>query len=239
PPPAVPCSGPAPVAARVQYGDHGPATRFRPPEPGSRPRAPAAAMKRRDLVRGIAAATGVFAAAGAVNALVSGVRFPVLQAEPDARARRMRLLEPDVDIALDHAYIQEASRRDGALQLVLRAFGPTPAMTVVAAAPAVIDVTWRNIPVRAELQAPDVRIAGEQGATAVNRRLALEVPAGRHRVGFRVPFADEFAFSVIGDSGGGSELAWCLERAGHLGADFMLHTGDFYYSAGDFATLPA
>ncbi|MCZ7599044.1 MAG: metallophosphoesterase [Gammaproteobacteria bacterium] len=195
-------------------------------------------MKRRDLVRGIAAATGVFAAAGAVNALVSGVRFPVLQAEPDARARRLHLLDPDIDVVLDHAYIQDAFRRDGALHLVLRAFGPTPAMTVVAASPAVIDVTWRNIPVRAELEAPNVRIADEQGPTPVNRRLSPEFPAGRHRIGYRVPFADEFAFTVIGDSGGGSELAWCLERSAHLGADFMLHTGDFYYSQGDFATLP-
>lgn len=41
-------------------------------------------------------------------------------------------------------------------------------------------------------------------------------------------------FAAIGDSGGDLELAWCIQRASQLGADFLLHLGDFNYQDGDY-----
>ena len=49
-----------------------------------------------------------------------------------------------------------------------------------------------------------------------------------------LPVTDGFEFAVMGDTGGGSELAWTLKRAQELGAQFLLHLGDFNYSEGEY-----
>ena len=49
-----------------------------------------------------------------------------------------------------------------------------------------------------------------------------------------LPVADGFEFAVMGDTGGGSELAWTLKRAHDLGAQFLLHLGDFNYTDGEY-----
>lgn len=49
-----------------------------------------------------------------------------------------------------------------------------------------------------------------------------------------LPVADGFEFAVMGDTGGGSELAWTIKRAHELGAQFLLHLGDFNYSEGEY-----
>ena len=51
---------------------------------------------------------------------------------------------------------------------------------------------------------------------------------------WQVPFKDEFTFASIGDSGGNHELSWCLKRSAELGAEFLLHLGDFNYQDGDY-----
>lgn len=55
-------------------------------------------------------------------------------------------------------------------------------------------------------------------------------------VKWSLPVADGFEFAVMGDTGGGSELAWTLKRAHKLGAQFLLHLGDFNYSEGEYDT---
>jgi predicted phosphodiesterase len=49
-----------------------------------------------------------------------------------------------------------------------------------------------------------------------------------------VPTTDGFEFAVMGDTGGGTELAWTLKRAHQLGAQFLLHLGDFNYTDGEY-----
>ena len=44
-----------------------------------------------------------------------------------------------------------------------------------------------------------------------------------------------YTFAAIGDSGGGAELEWILNRSHELGADFLLHLGDINYTATDYA----
>lgn len=46
---------------------------------------------------------------------------------------------------------------------------------------------------------------------------------------------EQSKFAVIGDTGGNEELSWCLNRAAELGADFLLHLGDFNYGNDDYA----
>ena len=45
---------------------------------------------------------------------------------------------------------------------------------------------------------------------------------------------EQSKFAVIGDTGGNEELSWCLNRAAELGADFLLHLGDFNYGNDDY-----
>ena len=49
-----------------------------------------------------------------------------------------------------------------------------------------------------------------------------------------LPVTDGFEFAVMGGTGCGSELAWPLKRAHELGAQFLLHLGDFNYSDGEY-----
>ncbi|HEX9794166.1 MAG TPA: metallophosphoesterase, partial [Planctomycetota bacterium] len=42
-----------------------------------------------------------------------------------------------------------------------------------------------------------------------------------------------YRFAAFGDAGGRTALRWGLQRAAELGADFVLHVGDFYYADGD------
>jgi len=49
-----------------------------------------------------------------------------------------------------------------------------------------------------------------------------------------LPVDDGFEFAVMGDTGGGAELAWTLKRAHQLDAQFLLHLGDFNYSDGEY-----
>ncbi|MGK0375269.1 MAG: putative phosphodiesterase [Arenicella sp.] len=49
-----------------------------------------------------------------------------------------------------------------------------------------------------------------------------------------VPNSNGFEFAVMGDTGGGAELTWTLKRAHQLGAQFLLHLGDFNYSEGEY-----
>ena len=49
-----------------------------------------------------------------------------------------------------------------------------------------------------------------------------------------LPVTDGFEFAVMGDTGGGSELAWTLKRAHELDAQFLLHLGDFNYTDGEY-----
>jgi len=49
-----------------------------------------------------------------------------------------------------------------------------------------------------------------------------------------LPVTDGFEFAVMGDTGGGSELAWTLKRAQELGAQFLLHLGDINYTEGEY-----
>jgi predicted phosphodiesterase len=51
---------------------------------------------------------------------------------------------------------------------------------------------------------------------------------------WRFPRADRYRFAAIGDTGGGHELRWVLTRAEALGADFVLHMGDFNYGKGEY-----
>jgi len=65
----------------------------------------------------------------------------------------------------------------------------------------------------------------------------ISIKGARHEIiklSWLIPVADGFEFAVMGDTGGGSELTWTLKRAHQLGAQFLLHLGDFNYTEGEY-----
>ena len=195
-------------------------------------------MNRRDLIRALALGGGALAAAGAAYGTINGLRFPILQFEPTPRPTRFKLLDPDIEIEVSAAYIKDVERTGDGLRLTVRAFGPEPAIRAQSADAMTLELAIANLSDRAELVSGNESVVEEERLSTVNRRLVARAARGSSAWGFRVPFSENFRFGVIGDSGGGSELAWCLDRSAQLGADFVLHAGDFYYSDADLWSLP-
>ncbi|MFT6408464.1 MAG: putative phosphodiesterase [Arenicella sp.] len=75
----------------------------------------------------------------------------------------------------------------------------------------------------------------EQQVEGTQRRIRIESNVEQNiRLRWTVPTTDGFEFAVMGDTGGGTELAWTLKRAHELGAQFLLHLGDFNYTEGEY-----
>ncbi len=170
-----------------------------------------------------AAATLAFTAA----AFVYGVRYPPLQFEPNPLPRAGDS-DDGMRISAAGAFFQGAVNG----VLAFRAFAPEPALDIHVGDRGRVDVTVTNLHPEARIET-DGSTVGEQ-VDGLRRTLHATAPPGTS-LGVRwvFPRRDRFRFAVIGDSGGGSELAWALRRAAALGADFLIHLGDLYYMRGD------
>jgi len=76
----------------------------------------------------------------------------------------------------------------------------------------------------------------DEEINGTQRIIHIKSAADQHvTLKWSLPVDDGFEFAVMGDTGGGSELVWTLKRAHQLGAQFLLHLGDFNYSEGEYA----
>lgn len=127
--------------------------------------------------------------------------------------------------------------------LHFRAFVPEPRFTVQGDGD-------RPARIRVENLHPGARLASGDGPATpasldeerdnLTREIAIMPSSGGEAsVAWRFPRPEEYRFAVIGDSGGGTELQWVLERAAALDADFLVHLGDIYYEKGDVQRAPA
>lgn len=119
--------------------------------------------------------------------------------------------------------------RDGD-RFVFRAFAPEPDITVQGSAEGAWQVEVRNVHPEAMLSSgtPDL------DETKSNLARTVSGSAAESSFRFHFPKRERYRFAAIGDTGGGSELRWVLARADALGADFVLHLGDFNYGKGDY-----
>jgi predicted phosphodiesterase len=164
--------------------------------------------------------------------LVFGLRLPPLQWEPAARATEMK--SADGTFYAEGQGVTFVHSQEGAL--VFRASTPTPTLIISAKQTTTAKVVLQNVH-------PDA-LPGAVGPSRVEgltRYYEFEIEPG---IGLLIqPRFDRertaFRFAAIGDTGGGKELQWALERAQSLGADFLLHLGDLEYQEGDLerATL--
>ncbi len=168
--------------------------------------------------------SGVLASTLGVYSHQRGLRYPPLSFEH--KARDLGLLSDQLELDL-HDCITVDHR-------TLRAIAPEPSISVKRierstsvkilniASNALLTVDERvsaDIDEEAEGTARIVHIKGADKSATL--KWSLPVPGG-------------FEFAVMGDTGGGSELAWTLKRAHELGAQFLLHLGDFNYTDGEY-----
>jgi len=160
------------------------------------------------------------------------LRYPRLSFEPKPLSSRHQseasLLDLRDLIALKHSEISP---------IQLRAIAPEPALTVHPNRNDGRSLTIRlsNIAAKAVL-----RVSGEskpnvhESVEGIHRTVEIN-NLGTKSIDLSWALAgQEIKFAGIGDSGGGIELDWCLQRAAALNADFILHLGDLNYGTGEY-----
>jgi len=182
-------------------------------------------------------AGGCLLAGGAAYTYWRGVRVPLLHFTDDGPATAFS--GDGLEIRAEGAVFQQA----GEEAVRFRAFVPEPVLTVRGEPGREVRMVVENLHPGAALEP-----GGEDGTPRsideerdnLARAVTIE-PAGSKEsvIGWRFPKAEAYRFAAIGDSGGGTELEWVLERAAELEADFLIHMGDFYYQKGDAERAPA
>lgn len=159
-----------------------------------------------------------------------GLRFPRLGFEP-----RPLVFEKDTQqgrIALHNcSFISQGEDN-------LRAFAPNPKI-VVDTHSSSLELQISNIAPAAQLTInANSGVGVQEEITGIKRKVKIDNAAGDSTqsisLSWHLPNHEQVRFAVIGDTGGGTELGWCIERAHQLQATFLLHLGDFNYSAGEY-----
>lgn len=153
-----------------------------------------------------------------------GLRYPPISFEHRAVTPGLRSSETDLDL-YDLIVVKDGG---------LRAIAPEPSIVIkrVAGSPS---ITVLNIAPNAVLTL-DEKITAllDEEIDGITRTVHLQEGLQGSTLKWILPVSEGFEFAVMGDTGGGSELAWTLKRAHDLGAQFLLHLGDFNYSEGEY-----
>ena len=157
-----------------------------------------------------------------------GLRYPRLSLEPDAlpsyvNTHKIDLLLHDL-ISTDHK---------GTIHL--RAIAPEPRIDLIAQRGEHL-IQVNNIAANAQLNivGRGIKLIDEE-RDGINRTIKLDCAIEQAiTLHWQLPVDDGFEFATIGDTGGGDELAWALQRATQLNAQFLLHLGDFNYGGSEY-----
>ena len=174
--------------------------------------------------------TGLSAVGGVVGyAYVRGVRYPVLQFTPDAAPTTAQQNGIDVQA---HGALFQRSAADGVLEF--RAFVPEPRLDVRVSRGSIWQLAVENIHPEATLSVDSTSHRWREQRDNLTRTISGEgeTDASLH-IQWKFPESNTYRFTIIGDTGGGTELDWVLQRSVELGADFILHLGDLNYDEGD------
>ena len=163
----------------------------------------------------------VFASAAGLR----GLRYPSLQFEPATASQfaEHSVLGFRVD---SHGAIYQ---REDAHQLVFRAYVPEPVVQVSGA----FELKIGNVHPQARLEIDGEGTLSDELVDGLFRRVTGNSDTGSLKLRWDFPKQNQYRFTAIGDTGGDLELAWILKRSQQLGADFVLHLGDYYYQPVD------
>lgn len=159
-----------------------------------------------------------------------GLRYPRLSFEP--RPLSLSRDNPVASLSLQNFIFTDNGEAEA---IGIRAIAPEAQLAVTPSS-SPLTISINNIAHNSVL-----RISGSATAqisediTGINRTLLISNGQKKDIVlKWALPQNDEATFAVIGDSGGGDELGWCIRRASQLGANFLLHLGDFNYGKGEY-----
>ncbi|MBT8115173.1 MAG: metallophosphoesterase [Arenicella sp.] len=181
-------------------------------------------LNRRQLL----IAGGVVGAGAYIN--YRGLRYPRLGFEPSPIARYKNYLDAEIRVK-DLIFLNH----DEVGQINLRAYSPTSRVSLTPHKSDLV-VTVNNIDAKASLHVEGSTSAlVEEEINGITRKLSIRNAEAREMIlSWPLDETGPIKFAVIGDTGGGDELTWCIERVHQLGAAFMLHLGDFNYSPGEY-----
>ena len=155
-----------------------------------------------------------------------GLRYPPLSFE-----RRVSAFAPVLSSSQLELDLRDSIAVDGQ---TIRAIAPEPYMFIKRLEGST-SVKILNVASNAVLKI-DGKISADIDEEVDGTARTVHIKAANQGVTLKwsLPVADGFEFAVMGDTGGGSELDWTLKRAHELGAQFLLHLGDFNYSDGEY-----
>ncbi len=154
-----------------------------------------------------------------------GLRYPRLSLEHSANRERHTI--PHASLILKDAIATNTQ--------ALRAIAPEPEIRIETQR-GQIKFTLSNVSPSAQLniRGRGIKLINED-IDGLNRTIYIDSAITQTlNLKWQLDASDGFEFAVMGDTGGGSELAWTLQRAHALGATFLLHLGDFNYSEGEY-----
>ncbi|NND01002.1 MAG: hypothetical protein HKN85_12540 [Gammaproteobacteria bacterium] len=189
--------------------------------------------------RGFLALGGVTMLGVSAYSYQRGIRIPPLIWEPPATSAYFSLDMLDISVS-DLIRVQQGQVEDVAISF--RAYAPEPALQLRAKTRGSLRLSANNIPVDAVLQLNgiDANSGNPQVSESINGiTRILEVTfdgSDTIELSWKLTPLQTWRFAAIGDSGGGAELGWCIQRAHALGARFLVHLGDFNYQPGDYAS---
>ena len=194
---------------------------------------------RRRLIKASVAGAGVASIAYVAH---RGVRFPRLTLSPPEPTTRLDtpLARFEIEGAIfvnirELSGIGPISGESPNTATLLRAIQPEPSISLAPNA-GNISFSVGNIATSATL---DVNSRAQtqinETTEGLNRHISIMLDrSDTIELVWRFDDQRKIKFAVIGDSGGGDELPWCLLRAADLGAEFLLHLGDFNYTRGEY-----
>ena len=197
---------------------------------------------RRRLIGAVVAGAGIASVAYITH---RGIRFPRLTLSPPEPLTSFDTPLARVDIegaifvnnseanAVDTAELTNGGPAGSAI--AMRAIQPEPIIRVLAEA-GELNFAISNIATSAMLDISSTSQADiSESADGLNRLVSIKLTKSDSiDLVWRFDDQRKVNFAVIGDSGGGDELPWCLSKAAELGAEFLLHLGDFNYSRGEY-----
>lgn len=174
-----------------------------------------------------------FLIAGAIKgtciyAYQRGLRYPRLSLETGRPTQRIKT--SNAGLELSDAIVTCLKR-----QINLRAIAPEPAIDIKLQK-GKLKFSLNNVAKNATLiiEGQGIKSVDEQ-TNGITRTVAIEsTTTQRLKLRWHLPVEDGLDFALLGDTGGGDELTWGLTKAHQLGAQFLLHLGDFNYGNNEY-----
>ena len=180
--------------------------------------------KRRTLLK-ITGAAGI----GTLGyCLYTGLRFPPLMFSIPPVDKQRKIGAQQVSLT-DAIFMPQAEN-----EIHLRAYAPEPIVEINPEKSEQILIRLNNVHPDNVLEISGATLVSET-INGITRDIICDVKQ-QEPANLKWSFADyeQYDFASIGDTGGGPELDWCLQRAHQLGAKFLLHLGDFNYAPGEY-----